>query len=428
MSAKLPEYRRHCRGYAFVQHRSIPTKDHRLYLGKHGTKDSRKRYAAFLERLADGEDASPLAISDTPCITEVIAAYLKHAKQHYRREDGVGYEYELMKAALLPLRKLHGDMLAHKFGPRALCAVLKQMAKSGLARTTANHNLSRIKRMFRWASSEEIVPPELYQKLTCVPGLYKGQHNCREPEPVKPAPIDSITALVPYLSPTAGAMLRLQFYCGMRPSETCLMRACDIDTSGKIWLYRPHRHKTAWRGHQQVKAIPAIAQKIIKQHLRPDREAYIFSPVDARRWSLEQQAKNRKPRKTKRYPCEVRRLKELAHKRARRVTAKLPSDRYTAASYRQSLAHGFTKAAAAGVQIPTFTPNQVRHSILTFVSQRLGQQAAQRWAGHENLNTTNIYTERQTVELVRIANDLGPMFAAGVVGVERRDIRASVIG
>lgn len=405
----VPKYRRHSRGYGFVQHKSIRNSSHRLYLGVHNSRESLKRYAAFIDSLTTVGEPNPLTPSSLPTIKEVVAAFLQYAKQHYTRPDGVGYEYQLVKDAMKPLLKLHGDTLAQNFGPKALVAVRTKLARSGIARSTANHHLSRIKRAFRWASENEIVAAELHHRLICVKGLYRGQDNCLEAPPVTPASIDAIKELLPHLSPTVAAMLQVQFYCGMRAGEVCLMRACDIDMSGAVWLYRPHRHKTQWRGHAQVKAIPKVAQAIIKRHLRPDREAYLFSPADAAAWHVEQQ--ERKPRTTKRYPCEVRRVKQQARSRARRVSKQLPGDRYTTPSYRRALVYGFARARKVGAAIEPFTPNQVRHAILTFVSQQLGQQAAQRWGGHENLNTTNIYTERQSSELVAIAIQLNAKLA-----------------
>lgn len=409
--SRLPKYRCHSRGYGFVQHRSIPTKDHRLYLGKFNTPESKKRYAAFIQQLTSGETLCPIQPGFAPLIKEVVAAYLQHAKQHYARPDGLGAEYGLMKDALRPVLKLFRDLPADQFGPKALVKIRTTLAKSGIARSTANHNLSRIKRMFRWASENEVVAPELYHRLTCVQGLYRGEQNCHEAPPVKPAELLAISAILPHLSPTVSAMLRLQFYCGMRPGEVCIVRACDLDTSGPIWLYRPAKHKTLWRGQSQVKAIPPVAQEIIKQHLRPDRDAYLFSPADSAAWHLQQQAKNRKPRKTKLYPCEVRRVQQKARNSARRVAKQSPGEHYTTMSYRRALEYGFERAEKAGETIPRFSPNQVRHSILTFVSQQLGQQAAQIWAGHSSLDTTNIYTERTVGELVSIAAALNPKLA-----------------
>jgi integrase len=39
-------------------------------------------------------------------------------------------------------------------------------------------------------------------------------------------------------------MIELQCLSGMRPGEVAIMRGYDLDTSGKLWIYVPGRHKT----------------------------------------------------------------------------------------------------------------------------------------------------------------------------------------
>jgi hypothetical protein len=37
----------------------------------------------------------------------------------------------------------------------------------------------------------------------------------------------------------------------MRPGELCAIGTRDIDTTGKVWLYKPSSHKTAHQGHER---------------------------------------------------------------------------------------------------------------------------------------------------------------------------------
>ena len=85
---------------------------------------------------------------------------------------------------------------------------------------------------------------------------------------------------------------------------------------------------------------------------------------------------------------------------------------YTPNSYRSALCRGFEKASKSGVEIPYWFPNQLRHAIATELRQSQGEQAAQIWLGHENLNTTGIYTEKQITELVAVAHVLDQRWAS----------------
>src|SRR5262249_15383779 len=82
---------------------------------------------------------------------------------------------------------------------------------------------------------------------------------------------------------------------GMRPGELVIMRGCDIDMTGSVWLYHPQRHKTAHLGHERVVPIGPRAQGIIRRHLKTDIQAFLFSPRNA---FAEQMERKRAGRKT----------------------------------------------------------------------------------------------------------------------------------
>ena len=53
-----------------------------------------------------------------------------------------------------------------------------------------------------------------------------------------------------------------------------VMRACDIDMSGKVWLYRPARHKTEHHGHGRIIALGPKAQEVIRPFLTLERAVH----------------------------------------------------------------------------------------------------------------------------------------------------------
>ena len=86
------------------------------------------------------------------------------------------------------------------------------------------------------------------------------------------------------------AMIELQRLSGMRPGEVVLMRLCDIDRSGKVWLYRPGRHKAEHHGHARVVPLGPQAQSVLEPFLARDERTFLFSPKEA------EQARNAKRR------------------------------------------------------------------------------------------------------------------------------------
>lgn len=356
MGKAIPKYRRRSDGYAFVEHASIPTKTHRMTLGRYGSEESKAAYLKFL----DGISGSPQIVrpgSKWVTIAQMSEAYLNYARQRYMRQDGLTSEYLGMVNALAALEQV-SMLTGDKFGPKTLVAIRSQLAGDGYYRSTVNHILSRIKKFFRWCCENELCPADLYHRLMSVRGLVKGEEGCLEPDPVLPAPMESVAGVLPYLRPTVATMVQVQYRCGLRPGEVCRMGAEFIDQSNPTWLYYPEKHKNEWRGSTAVKAIPPSVQEMVAPYL--ENRPYFFPTGKSAK-------------------C------------------------YTSNGYRQAVERGFDAAKAKGVELKPFTPNQLRHAIATHVAQTLGHRAAQIWCGHDKPDTTALYIQTQAKELIQIS-------------------------
>jgi integrase len=368
------------------------------------------------EWLANGrrlpvEDGSPAA-----SVNDVILAFWRHAEKHYRREDGTPTsELEEYRRALKPLRELYGPTTAACFSPLKLKAVRQRMLDADLSRGVINQRVGRIVRMFKWAVSEETAPEAVWRSLTTVRGLERGRTDAREAEPVKPIADVVVDAVLPFTLPPVAAMIRLQRLTGARPGEVCLMRACDIDTSGSVWLYRPAQHKTAHRGKARVIALGPQAQAVVKPFLKLDTQVYLFSPREA----MEQQrAARRASRKTRVQPSQKRRSK--------RVPKKRPGERYTAGTYHHAVQHAVEAAnkaqachpckalkpeercaACKAAALPRWHPHQLRHAHATEVRRMFGLEAAQVSLGHTQAAVTQIYAERDLTLATKVATAIG---------------------
>ena len=227
--------------------------------GRFGSAESHERYHRLLaERAVSAAARTPTtsvpmaAPADQTTVAELILAFWKHAQDHYRHPDGSPSE-ELgnLKVALRPVRLLYGLTPARDFGPLALRAVRDEMVRSGLARTSVNDRINRVRRAFRWAASVELVPVAVVQSLTTVAGLQKGRSAAREPDPIGPVAPQVVEATLPFLSRPVAGLVRLQLLTGMRPGEACAMRGRDLTAGEGMWTYRPGSHKTAWRGKRR---------------------------------------------------------------------------------------------------------------------------------------------------------------------------------
>lgn len=400
MSRSLPEYRRHPNGSAFVQHKSIPTKSHRMHLGPHGSEISKQRYAEFIAQLqaAEKKGVPPiLARAGGITIGELVEQYLAHAETYYTGEpDKTAPEVFVIWAGCAKLIELFGSTRAADFGPLKLNEVRQAYITKGIARTTINGYVSRIKRMFKWATAQELVPRDAYHGLQAVDGLRPGRTTARESKKIRPVPLDTVLATLPFCSPTIAAMIRVQFWCGMRPQDVCGLRPCDLDRSRAIWLYRPFKHKNTHRGKTLIKAIVPQAQAILSPLLECcGSQDCVFKP----------QAKPGAGRRFKTHSyCDAI---HVACDRAFMPSPPLGIDREsgeTVVKWHRRLTPEQRAELKKHNKRHRWSPNQLRHAIATMVAESLGHSAASAWLGHDRPDTTLIYIEKQATELLQLAD------------------------
>ena len=275
----VPSYRLH---KASGQARTIVNGRH-IYLGKFGSTESRQQYARILAEAAlPAGVPAPQVASDAQrlLVSELLVAYLKFAETYYSNEGRPTKEFRGMVDAVGPLNDLYGDTQADEFGPLKLKAVREHVVTQGLCRTETNKRIGRIKRVFKWAVSEELTSSNVHEALSTVTGLKFGRTSARESEPVKPVDGDTVELTLPYVTPQIAAMIRLQLLTGMRPGEVIRMRPCDIDTSSDVWIYAPAGHKGRWRGHNRTIPLGPHAQVEIEPLMKREETTFLFSPAD----------------------------------------------------------------------------------------------------------------------------------------------------
>ncbi len=253
-----------------------------VYLGKFGSAASRKEYRRLVGEWLASDGTSPLADAAEITIAEMLRRYRRFAERHYRPRPGSRTnELANMAHAIRPLREIYGHTLVKDFGPLALKALQQHLVSSQLSRRTVNSRINRIRRVFRWAVSEELAGASLAHALDTVPGLRYGRSEARETEPVKPVSDAAVEATLTHLAAVVADMVRFQRLTGCRPAEACIVRPCDVSTAGDVWEYRPAAHKTQHHGHERVVFIGPKAQDVLRSYLLRSKTDYCFSPVDS---------------------------------------------------------------------------------------------------------------------------------------------------
>jgi len=430
LTTKIPKYRLHKgSGQAVV---TIDGRD--VYLGKHGSPESKAKYNQVVAEWQLNGRALPAAHSREVTVNEVILAYLNHVKHYYVKDGRPTSSQHEIRASLQPFHELYGANSVSEIGPLALKTLREHLITRGSwTRPTINRGIGMIKRMFKWAAENELVSAEVYHRLQTVSGLRKGRSEARESEPVKPVSEEHIEAVNPYVSRQIWAMIQLQLLTGMRPGEVVAMRTRDIDTSGKIWIYTPESHKTEHHGKHRAIHLGPKSQTVLQPFLKHELDAFIFSPADAEQERQAQRHNNRQtPLSCGNKPGSNRKKKQPKRK---------PQTHYTVASYRRAIEraceHAFpppnhlqprilrsgkreSKKAFHARLTPEekkkitdwkrehrWHPNQLRHTAATRLRKEFGIEAARVILGHSSATITEVYAELDHAKAASIMESVG---------------------
>ena len=372
-----------------------------IYLGEYGSPESHAAYQRVVaEWLARGR--LPRAQDEGgPSVNEVLLAYWRWAEGYYVDPDNgrPSREMDFIAYCIKPLKELYGMTPAAAFGPIALKAVRQKMLDAGWCRNVINQRIGCVKRIFKWAVAEELVPTGVHHALAAVDGLRRGHTTARETAKVLPVPDAHVDAVLPFLPPTLKAMVELQRLTGMRSGELVILRTFDVERDGPVWQYRPRRHKTSNRGHERVVRIGPKAQTVLAPFLREDNpEAFVFSPAAAQ---AERRAARRAARKTPVQPSQVDRCKP----RPKRAVGQ----QYGTRSYYRAVLYGIEAAIKTGIlgQGARWHPHQLRHSYGTRIRRERGLDAARALMGHRTLSQADEYAELDTQLACKVAGEFG---------------------
>ncbi len=183
---RVPSYRLHKpSGRAVVR---LDGRD--VYLGKYGTPESQTAYHRVIAewsascRPVHRDSTSPARPDLT--VNEIAVPYWRFAQEYYRKNGDATSEAFSIKRALGPLVELYGTTPVSQFGPLALKTYRETLIVKGLTRGVINNHVGRVKRMFKWATENELVPAGVHHALQAVGGLRRGRSAAKETQPIRP--------------------------------------------------------------------------------------------------------------------------------------------------------------------------------------------------------------------------------------------------
>jgi integrase len=239
-SLRVPKYGKHkATGQARVQ-----INGRTVYLGKYGSAESHEAYRRLTAEWLQGKGTVRSQVGPV-CVSQLMLEYLKFARTYYRKYGKPTREYEQLTECCKLIKKLYGRTPAAEFGPLRLKAVRECMIKADHSREFINKNIDRIRRMFKWAVAEELLPESVHRALKTVEVLKRGRTTVRETAPIQPVSDADVDATLEHLPQVLRDMVLVQRYSAMRAGELVQMRLRDFTRSGDVWIYHPQSHKTA---------------------------------------------------------------------------------------------------------------------------------------------------------------------------------------
>lgn len=391
-------------------------------LGHWGTQEAQDAYARIIAE-SQSEFADIDNYSDVT-VAMLCSAFCKDAQQRADNERLKFATKDLnhYKTAIRQLIRLYGDTPVTKFNAscfrafrqhlvniaptteKKICGVYannERNIKKGVAGKpkyiytkkpwTENYvkTLTRyVKIIFSWGVGHDLVPPAVSDRFKHVETL---QSDLDVKQPRLDVSDDIIKKTLPWLTPTVRDMVIIQRQNALRPNEVCNLRVGDIDKSGEFWTVTK---MTKTKVPMIIKFCQSDREIIARRIKNKGADEFVFTPIEA---VQEQWAEKANTRQTKVQPCQQARAERVKDTKLNRY-----KPCYDVNSYRRAIEYAIKKARKNGVNIPHWTPYQLRHTAVTVTSYEHGREAASMLAGHTNTTTTLIYEHK----IERVKEDL----------------------
>lgn len=220
------------------------------------------------------------------------------------------------------------------------------------------------------------------------------------------------------------------------------MRSIDIDVSERVWIYRREHHKTEHKDKAREIYLGPKAQEVLRPWLRPELEAYLFSPVEAEEHRHHEQRSHRRSPMT---PSQAKQRPKPNPKRVKR-------ERYDARTYRQAIQRACDRAfpppePLAGQKDESnkqwrarltnaqkaelvrwrtdhrWHPNPLRHLAATLLRKEFGIELARIVLGHSTAFTTEIYAEADRAQAMDVICRVGCLVADEYIASQENNVR-----
>lgn len=342
------------------------------YLGQYGTTEAEENYNRWVRMfLSRDRNSGGLLAGTSITITQLAESYLKWAETYYVKNGKVTSEVCTLKQAIGLLVDLCPDLPIDEIRPSHVKAARDKMVDAEYARGHINDQISRIRRIWRWAVENELVDVSVLHLLASISPLKKGRVPVPEERKIRAVPVEIVLTTLEYLNEMLRDMVLVHLYSGMRAEELVALRPCDVDRSGTPWSFcvRDEDNKKAHLDHERIVPLGPRAREVLIPRIEKAEKptSWLWESIG----------------------------------RGRHYYRK-GSFHFTVNGYRQAIESACKKAG-----VPHWFPLQLRHTALTLIRAKYGLEGAQVIGGHTSMSTSEIYAEKNMDLARKIAEDMG---------------------
>ncbi|MCK9604048.1 MAG: site-specific integrase [Candidatus Omnitrophica bacterium] len=278
----------------------------------------------------------------------------------FSRARASGAEVAARARALRPLVLRLGDVsLEAALTAFNVASIMASWRDYGLSRRYINAHASRIRAFARWVVAQGWAKGTVVPAIECARPYRAGAPGTVDRPPVLPVERCEVDRVLPFLPPMVAAMVELAWHTGARMGELTILRPCDVDRSGEVWIYRPRRHKTMAVGGRIIlidEAARAVLQAALERWGRGP-EDYLFAPC----------------------------LEAVRTGRGG-AGARPPGEVYSTAAVAKAIRRACLRAKTA-----PWGPHRLRHAFATRAAAAWGALVASRLLGHRSIRVTEAY-------------------------------------
>lgn len=254
------------------------------YLGPWGSAEASLAYADWL-RKHGGEGGSaptpsvpPTLPNRTPAAWPTIAeALVRWEAAEGGKFDPAGHSLRHYLGAFRPVLLRFGVQSTAAFTLDALAQAREDMRALDWSARVINRRVVRIRTVWRWFEEQRLAPAGSWGALSVLRPIQPGDHRYRHLPAVRGLTQGEYELVLLGCHPVLLVLVEVHWLTGMRSGELVAMQAGDIDREGDIWVYRPRKHKNAWRGHDRLVPLGPRCQQILTPWLEgKSRDAWVF--------------------------------------------------------------------------------------------------------------------------------------------------------